>query len=75
VLRSKLKSKSSTSNKDSVFNDSTATALSTKVTSYFASAQYGGDNKENVPLSGAMTRSRTNRVNGGSPTRGKSEFT
>ena len=33
------------------------------------------DNKENIPLSGVVTRSRSNRANGSSPTRGKSEFT
>ncbi|KAF8512468.1 hypothetical protein BDD12DRAFT_914849, partial [Trichophaea hybrida] len=57
---------------DSIFHDATATSRPTKVTSYFSSAVYGGENKENIPLSGiAQSRNSNPRVAGTSPTKGK----
>ncbi|KAF8254009.1 hypothetical protein K440DRAFT_639800 [Wilcoxina mikolae CBS 423.85] len=68
-VESKLKS---SGHNDSIFHDATATSRPAKVTSYFSNAVYGGENKENIPLSGvAQSRNSNPRVAGTSPTKGK----
>ena len=69
------KTKSASGPNDSIFHDGTATSRPAKLVSYFSNAAYGGDNKENIPLSGAIhSRGSVARVPRTSPTKGKSMF-